>query len=706
MSRSRSPSLSILSLIAIAAIAGATSCGRTERAQATGGSATTPLAIAERFVAAVNAGDAAAIAETLTEKAREGMRSGSVSILTGEPLADVAWGAPVVEGKVARVPFRATRAGESHDATLHQRREKGEWRIRALEVAIPGSKSMTLDLEAAGTFAAPLPSAAAAGGKAQSAPGRSAGSAPEAMGERMAQELAEGIGRAFQEALRESESRELARRRADFEALKTLPRDKFDATWKLDRDLRGAAATTAIETLAAELGLSVDFGGERARLAAPVTRDVRGHSRAAAIEGIAGDLGCHPVFPPLHELEALGDGALARALGAAAAGAPGSGGSPPAPASGRSAAVPGAIRFEAGPPAPMVVHSGPLRISVDSVEQDPRYGTGSVEVVTRAYGLDPALAGALAAIEESVTFEAVRDDQGRDLRVEPETRYMGGGRLIRGASEDRTTIDLKGLLRDVPRIARISGTQRLVLPRSVVPIELSPLAAGISEKAGKLRYTVRDAGETTTVVFSGPEEMISNLMVVGRARDAAGMELAIQHESTTSWHGGEAQYQIHCSIAPAVLDLKCITQREVVEFPFAIEGIALPRAHEAPAEIPRLSFAGHGAPVEVRFVEIRPGEGGFPQVVIALANHSNKDAATITARFEYLSAAGAMLEDFPHTLSAPASFDDRRPLIAARQSAEHETTAFFMPENTATVRITVETVEFMDAVKWHKDGTR
>jgi hypothetical protein len=217
---------------------------------------------------------------------------------------------------------------------------------------------------------------------------------------------------------------------------------------------------------------------------------------------------------------------------------------------------------------------------------------------------------------------------------------------------------------------------------------------------------VREAAETTTIVFAGPEEMISALMVIGRARDAAGMELAIQHESTTSWSSGEAQYQIHCSIPPAKLDLKCITQREVVEFPFAIEEIALPRAHEAPAEIPRLTFAGHGAPVDARFVEIRPGDGGFPLVALALTNHSNKDAASITARFEYLSAAGALLEDFPHTLSAPASFDGRRPLIAARQSAPHETTAFFMPENTATVRVTVDIVEFMDATKWQRDGSR
>jgi len=699
---SRSRSLPLILILAIAATAGATSCGRTERAQAAGRSGTTPLAIAQRFVAALNASDAAALEKTLTEKAREGLRGGSVSALASESLEDIAWGTPVVEGMVARVPFRAVRAGESRDATLHLRREKGEWRIRALEVAIPGSGSMTLDLEAAGAFAERIASPPAGGSSAGGAAGAAgAGSAAEAMAARMAEELAEGLGRAFEEAMRESASRELARRRADFEALKGLPREGFQSSWKLDRDLRGTAAAAAIETLAAELGLPVDFGGERARLSAPVTRDVRGHSRTFAIEAIAADLGCHPVFPPVHELEMLGDGALARALGTAAAGT-----DPQALVAQRSAMIPGAIRFEEGPPEPTFAHSGPFRISVDAVEQDPRYGTGSVEVVARAYGLDPALAAALAAVDESVSFDAVRDDQGRDLRVETDVRYLGGGRLVRGACEDRTTIELAGLLRDVPRIARISGTQRLVLPRAVVEVGLSPLAAGHSDKAGKLRYTVREAGESTTVLFSGPAEMISALMVVGRARDAAGMELEIQHESTTSWTAGEAQYQIHCAIAPARIDLKCITQREVVEFPFSIERIALPRAHEAPAEIPRLSFAGHGAPVEAKFVEIRPGEAGFPQVVLALTNHSNKDAASISARFEYLSAAGATLEDFPHTLSAPVTFDARSPLIAARRSAEHETTAFFMPENTASVRVSVDSVEFMDATKWHRDGSR
>lgn len=707
MSRSR---IAILVTLVLAT-AGICSCDSADRAQAAGRGETTPLATAQRFVAAVNAKDTAALEETLTEKAREGLRSGSGANLTGKALTDVKWGSPVVEGQAARVPFRATRDGESHDATLHLRRERGEWRIRALEVAIPGAESMTIDLESAGALAGELATAFAegiagslAGGGASQ--GSSGGDAGSAAAKRLGEEMARGLERAFADALREGEARELARRRAAFAALKALPRDRFEASWRLDRDLRGTSAAAAVETLAAELGLSVDLGGERTRFAAPVSRDVRGQSRTAAIESIAADLGCRPLFPPLHELEALGDGALARALGTSGITGSAGGAEAAALAAGRSAAMPGAIRFEAGPPTAPFVHAGPFRISIDSVDQDPRYGTGSVEVVMRAYGLDPALAAAVAAVDESVSFEAVRDEQGRDLRVEPDVRYIGGGNLIRGACEERTSIELKGLVRDVPRIARIAGTQRLVLPASIVEIELSPLAAGTTGKAGKLRYTVREAGPATTVVIAGPEGMMQSLMVVGRAVDSSGMELAVHHEGTSTWTGGEAHYQIHCATAPARLDLKCVTSSELVEFPFAIDDVALPRAHEALAEIPRLSFAGHGAPVEARFVELRGAEEDFPKVLLSLSNHSNKDVARITARFEYLNAAGGILEDFPHTLSAPASFDGRDPLLEARKACQHEATAFFLPKGTATVRVTVDAVEFMDAQKWVRDEGR
>ncbi len=661
--------------LALFASLGITSCDSGGRADALGGA--TPLETAQQFVKAIAVKDTSLLEATFTKKAREGLRSGSGFDLTGEPLEDVRFGTPSQKSDAAQVPLSATRAGEHQDVTLHLRPEEGEWRIHAIEIGIAGSGSMTLDLERMGALA-----------------------------EQLAETMAQGMALAFEEAKRDHEQHELERRRTMFESLRSYTQKEFEKSWQVTRDLRGRSSIVAIELLAAELGLAVDFGTVASSLVVPVKEDFSGRSRIEAIEAIAAEVGCHPVFPAPSELEGVGGDAFARSMGKSLDGAFRSEASAQSFQGDNSPSVPtrspapGAIRIEPGSPEPGFTHEGPFRMSVESVTQRPRYATGSVQVLANGYGFDPALAGAGTSVDEVITFTEVVDDRGRELRENPDVHYLGSSTIIRGAAENRTSIDLKGLLRDVPRIARIGGIQRLVIPTRVESIELAALVPGGSGKAGKLRYKIGDVGAATTIQFTGPDEILEALTVLGRPYDSAGSDMAVAYDSTSSWGNREAVYQIQCETAPARLDLKVITAREVLEFPFLIEGIGLPQADEAPASLPTLEFAGHDAPVEVRFVELKDASGGFPQVLLSISNHSNKDAATITARFEYLDRAGGKLEQFPHTLSGPGSFDGPQPVVEAGRDARNETAAFFLPEGTKSVRVALESVEFMDATSW------
>lgn len=647
-----------------------------ERAEAQGRG---PLTVAERFVDAVNAEDAAALEATLTVAARRGLRSGSGFDIAGEPLEDVSFGPHTITGETATVPIVATRAGRTDEVVLGMKKEEGEWRIHAFTVETGGA-SMTLDLEEVGSIA---------------------------------QQFAESIGasmqQAFEEARLEHEARERARRTERFEGLRSLTPENFEASWRITQDFRGEPAHRAIVALASELGLRADLRGVLGTLDRPVTRDVRGESRAHAIEMIAADLGCHPVFPSPHDLDLVGTAVAA--FGTAMTDALLSEGGPlsvsgdlgelgAGTADSLDEPDPGALRIEAGPPAPGIQHVGPVRIAAEQVDHEPRYGTGSVSVVVRSYGLDPAVAALCTSLGEAISFSSVVDDRGRELRVSPDVRYYGGGGSFRGALEDVTSVDLKNLLRDVPRIAEITGRYRLSVPTEVLEATVDDLTVGAEGRIGPFGYMVKQTGSSTTIAFTGPKDALPDLLVFARPLDAAGEDIAFHHESKSVWGRDEAQYSIQSESEPVTLELRLVTRRETVEFPFSLEGIPLPHAGEAPAALAALEFPGHSRPVAVEFVELRKSGTDFPEVVLTVTNHANKDIGSLVVRFEYLDAAGKQLEDFPHTLSGPMSFEGEQPLAAAGATVEHVGTAFFVPEATRSVRLVLETVEFLDSTRW------
>ncbi len=146
--------------------------------------------------------------------------------------------------------------------------------------------------------------------------------------------------------------------------------------------------------------------------------------------------------------------------------------------------------------------------------------------------------------------------------------------------------------------------------------------------------------------------------------------------------------------------MKLVTA-EVLEYPFELREIPLEHHEEMPAEITALSFGEHERPVEVEFVRFTDRENpDFPKVLVRAQSYANKDALTIHARFTYLDRQGKALKDFPHTLTGTFSSEGHAPVVEKGGTAEVETTAFFMPEETAGLEVSVEKVEFIDGTEW------
>ena len=303
-------------------------------------------------------------------------------------------------------------------------------------------------------------------------------------------------------------------------------------------------------------------------------------------------------------------------------------------------------------------------------------------------------------MSETIRFERVVDGRGRDLRTNPDVHFLGGGNMVRGAMGSRTSLDLKGLLVDVPEVKELTGSQHIAVPIAVESFTIDPVVVGATGSVAGLKFEVKSAGTSITIVFRGEKDSLAGLHCLAMPIDASGEDISVDYDSTMGWGGDDVQYQLDAKEEPVRLEVKCVLAATEMKFPFRLESIALPDHASAPAALRLLEFAGASAPVSIEFLGLKNESTNFPVVQLSITNHSNKDVATISCQFDYLDAKGTLLEDFPHSLAGPGSFDGPMPLVTAEKTTAHETTAFFLPEGTKKVRVRIREVRFLDATVW------
>ena len=646
----------VLSLVLLA------SCSRSPGAHSEG-RASPPDAVVRAMIEAANAGDAEGFFSRLTSKARAGLESGSSLSLKEARTEDYTVHAGEIEGEEARVRVDGTRNGQRQTMHFLLRREESAWRAWGVSVELgrgPGSE-LTMNFEEIGDIA-------------------------ETLAKELGSSLKEQVTKAFEDAQRGGSPEELARAKEAFEAIAPVTRDAFEKTWRVAKEYGGEPVGAAIEAIAAELDLAVDAGPHGKVLAAPVSASLGGKSRLEAIELLAAQVGLHAVFPSLRDAEiARQRAAWNRERGERSADA---------------AAERLTVRLEEGARATPIAFSGPFVVEIADLEEKVPYATGSAGVVLRAFGVEPGLLTLLDDLGESVTIGRVVDSGGRSLKKHEDVRYFGGGMVVGSAFESTTRLELRNLLRSVEEIALLEGTHRVLLPVEILEATFDDLARGAIKQVGDLEVEVGEVGELTSLELRFPTESEDELTVRFWASDRDGNTVGILGQSTARWGPERVQSSVNTAAVPARLALRIIRKREVLDYPFALRGIPLARHEEMPEAIDELSFAGSEAPLTMRFKEFRDRDDDFPKVVLEVENHSNKDVLSARARFVYLDAAGTELKDFPHSLTGAFSAAGYQPVAARRSTGEVESTAFFMPPETARVRIELEEVEFADGTTW------
>ena len=436
-----------------------------------------------------------------------------------------------------------------------------------------------------------------------------------------------------------------------------VTRDEFDNAWKTSLDVQDAPAIDEIRKLAAECELEIADVPELAeKLSQPVTLTLSDVSRLEAIEQICAQVGVYPKYR-LHQMT-----------------------------------------FRDGPRAAPAVAAGPFLLLVKSVEQNAPYPTGRVELQILAANLPVAAIARLKELsvsdeEEGLDSFTVRIAElvGTGDQTELRDGYFGGMMMETVASPSlillNQTLRLKNLVKSVTHVDRLAGELSFDLPTSIETFRFERLDPDTTVESGGVTMTLKDAGSNVEVEYKGADGDRIVLVVL----DADGEQLP-SNGSGSFGFGDEGSVSQFVEGEPASVEARLMTETERITLPFEITKIPLPQADQMPESIEPLSFEGD-VPITIEFVRVQ-GEGNERRVVYKMTNNTNKGLESLHLQQEYLDAGGEVLDDFPHSQSGYGE------MVAAGASEEIEVSAFFMPEETKTVRAAVETARFVDASLW------
>lgn len=667
------------------------SCGKPEYAVPGGGedalavsTVSRPEATARAFFEAANAGDKERFETLLTAKAWEGLNSGNGKFdVTGAQYESWVIGSAAIKGDEADVPVEVSRDGEPESMRLEMRRQNGEWRISGIGMEVSDGTWFTVELEKLGGMM-------------------------EAMAEEMGSALKESMEASMRDFERGGSEEELAVKKAGFDAIKAMAPASVESSWIVGEDFDGQAAWDVLETLADEIGLVLHAPDHEERLQSVNTASVKGLSRLEAIERVAEAHGLYPVYPDLERADMGMAGGLASALAAgmgslfegddAIISVEGDTGTSPDAAPEKPEIAANAIRFETGKRPFPVAFGGPFIFEVLELKENPPHATGSITVGVKSFGLDPGVTALINA--QSQPTEIQRIDSPGDPLWNDNTTYYSTGKAIAGAYANSIKVDLKNLLRNVVEIGEIAGVQRLVVPLEVSEVHWDSLTPGAKQVVNGIDLELKRTGQTLQFVARGPAKAIEQLSAQSWILDDEGANLGIFMQDVNSWNPGEAQINVNAHREPASVTTKLILRRQVVEFPFSLSSVPLSRYAEMPERLEALDFSGADSPVTATFIRRVAGQATPSEVVLNLANHSNKDVLTARGTYHYLDENGAELDTFPFLVTGTYTVDGQQPYLEQGAAVEDEVMAPSMPEGTVSVNVVVENVEFVDGTEW------
>ena len=357
----------------------------------------------------------------------------------------------------------------------------------------------------------------------------------------------------------------------------------------------------------------------------------------------------------------------------------------------------------ADPPATLVQFAGPIMIEVTKIQQFPPYGTGSIELRMNSLPLPAPVRNLLSV--PATTIQSVTVPGGENVM----TGQGDSAHVILPTELDvrLETLHLKHLLKDVMHLESIAGQLSLPIPNSTSIVWIDSLVEGTvvynDQVTAKLETNSTSPGSWYLRYSVVSDRALAGLAAF--AYDEAG-KLIKTDGFGTSWapNFNQGSGSLNLSHEPRMLAVVVVNKQSTYEQEFSLDNIPLDKHEDQPEALPELAHGDAPQPVSVIVGELRK-DNIFKQVNLRLVNHSNKDIREVDVLLHYLDSAGQTLRDNPTVISAKLS-DASQPypiLIPAEKTADVLQTAFFCPDETTQVRVSIESVTFADLDRWEAD---
>lgn len=206
--------------------------------------------------------------------------AGELHTSAGFPDMDYEIGEAVVDGETAIVSVNSQIGDEfTQEVTLRMRKESEGWRVYGTDTTV-GEMSVNIDYE-----------------KLASSGDLMAGLLNMEEGSPLNEMMNELTATLEVNQAAGGSPGEIAATRAGFDAVRVMDQDAFSSSWINQESFESDSVGTAIESLAASIGLELSANQDRERLKVPVEVQVAGLSRLEALEKLSAQVGLFPEYP-------------------------------------------------------------------------------------------------------------------------------------------------------------------------------------------------------------------------------------------------------------------------------------------------------------------------------------------------------------------------------------------------------------------------
>jgi hypothetical protein len=512
-----------------------------------------------------------------------------------------------------------------------------------------------------------------------------------------------------------------------FIAMESVSSEAFEAAWKIDFDIQQQPARGELERLFAELGLRMGNAEEHAAaLDKPVSLQLQGVSRLQAIEQLCGQIGVYPDYTRQPDLAGGGPfAALTLMVGGMASGKMPVQAPAPEPA---AEGLPAVVLRAGARPVPLVF-TGPFALEVTRLEEYPPDTTGLLGVNLFLGGIHPSAQAYWTDGDWRQWFRPIgmvffgkwRDVDGLGIVPADDLRMaMQSSALLPGQTSQ---VPLRNLLRDVKTV-RLATEISVPYPTKVETIRFDDLTVTPITSGETTAVTIRSVKIQPTVPATNDQlarEASASIVVEAKCRfgaqlscvvlDAEGQVLrglgsgysmdgyyAVRGPSTKKESLGQLRGDLKVQGVPKTLVVKVLSEEQKFTFPVELN-VSLKSSSEQVEKLAELKFDGP-CPVELETLKISK-DRVFWEADVQVTNHSNKNVANIQAKMEYLDREGKKLSEQTAMLQPMHEPRQKRFLMATPKSTRKtEVTAFFAPDELASIRFVLESVTFGDGTTW------